>query len=88
MLAIPDECTKYNYASITQINPINLDMEYADDVSKESSNYLNYNDIRKIKDEVPKVQLSRGLQLSNTKTEERVINKESNSWKNVNYLVL
>lgn len=63
-------------------------MEYADDVSKESSNYLNYNDIRKIKDEVPKVQLSRGLQLNNTKTEERVINKESNSWKNVNYLVL
>ena len=70
------------------MNYINLDMEYADDVSKESSNYLNYNDIRKIKDEVPKVQLSRGLQLSNTKTEERVINKESNSWKNVNYLVL
>ena len=47
-------------------------MEYADDVSKESSNYLNYN-IRKIKDEGPKVQLSRGLQLNNTKTEERVI---------------
>ena len=70
------------------MNYINLDMEYADDVSKESSNYLNYNDIRKIKDEVPKVQLSRGLQLSNTKTEERVINKESNSWKNVSYLVL
>ena len=41
MLAIPDECTKYNYASITQINPINLDMEDADDDFKVSNNFNN-----------------------------------------------
>ena len=32
--AIWDELVKHNYATIMQINRINLDMEYADDISK------------------------------------------------------
>ena len=54
---IPDEPTKYNYATIMEISHINLDIEYEDDVSKVSSNYI---DIRKFKDEALKV-YSRGL---------------------------
>lgn len=73
---IPDELTKHNFAKIMQISHINPDMEYADDVSKVSS---NYNDIKKFKDEAPKVLLSRRLQVDNTKTEVYVI-KENNNW--------
>ena len=83
MLAIPDECTKYNYASITQINPINLDMEYADDDFKVSN---NFNNIKKIKNEVPKLLLSRGLEVNNTKTEEYVINKKSTAGKKCTFI--
>ena len=36
--ASPDELTKHDYATITQINHISLDMEYADDASEISSN--------------------------------------------------
>ena len=71
--AIPDEPTKQNYVTITQINHINLDMDYAGDVSKVSS---KYNDIRKFKEEAPKVLLSIG--------QEYEINK-NNNWNNVSY---
>ena len=73
--AIPDELTKQNYVTITQINHINLDMDYAGDVSKVPS---KYNDIRKFKEEAPKVLLSIG--------QEYLINKHNN-WNNVSYLV-
>ena len=36
--ASPDELTEHDYATITQINHISLDMEYADDASEISSN--------------------------------------------------
>ena len=62
---IPDELTKHNFAKIMQISHINPDMEYADDVSKVSS---NYNDIKKFKDEAPKVLFFRGFQVDYTKT--------------------
>ena len=72
---IPDEITKQNYPIIRQINHINLDVEYADDFFV----WSNYNNIRKFKDEAPKVLLSRRLQVDNTKTEVYVI-KENNNW--------
>lgn len=55
--AIPDELTEHNCVTVTQINQINLDMEYADDASEVSRNYSN---IRKFKEEAPKVLLSIG----------------------------
>ena len=52
--AIPDEFTEHNYGTITQSNHSSLDREYADSIFEVSS---NYNDIRKIKDVVPKALL-------------------------------
>ena len=39
--AIPDDLIDHNYATITQISYINLDIDYAEIVSKVSSNYNN-----------------------------------------------
>ena len=60
-------------------------MEYADDISKASS---DFNEIRKFKEEAPKVLSSRGLQVNKDKTEEYVINNnnENNEWRNCKLL--
>ena len=58
--AIPDDLIDHNYATTTQISYINLDIDYAEIVSKVSS---NYNNIRNVKDEAPMVLLSRDLQI-------------------------
>ena len=71
---ITTELTKHSNATITQMNLINMDIEYADDVFKVSS---YYNNIRKLEDEAPKKLLSRGRHVNNTKTEEYVIKENT-----------
>lgn len=73
-LYITTELTKHSNAMITQMNLINMDIEYADNVSKVSS---YYNNIRKLEDEALKKLLSRGCHVNNTKTEEYVIKENT-----------
>ena len=47
--------------------------------------FLKYHD-KKFKDGAPKVLFSRGLQVDSNKTEQHIINKANNSWKNIKQL--
>ena len=47
-----DTFTEHNYAIIPQTKHLNLDMQYADDICKAST---DYNSIQRFKDETPKL---------------------------------
>lgn len=79
--AIPDDLIDHNYATITQISYINLDIDYAEIVSKVSS---NYNNIRNVKDEAPMVLLSRDLQIKLHQGKSMLQIKKTTAGKNVN----
>ena len=80
---IPDELTEHNYSIVTRKEQINIDMEYADDIGKLSS---DYNAIQKFKQEIPTHLKSRNLIINETKTEEFKINRQTSEWKKCKYL--
>ena len=43
---------EHNYSTITQIHNVNIDMQYADDISKISS---DYNNIQRFKHDIPEL---------------------------------
>ena len=51
-LSFPGAYTEHNYAIIPQTKHLNLDMQYADDICKAST---DYNSIQRFKDETPKL---------------------------------
>ena len=53
-------------------------MQYADDISKISS---DYNNVQRFKHDIPKLLLTRNLTISQQKTEEYTINKNEPGWK-------
>ena len=72
---MPDHFNEHNYPTITQINHIDIDQQYADDISKITS---NYSAILKLKAELPQKLAKRGLLINESKTEEYTIrNKNS-----------
>ena len=64
---IPDHFNEHNYSTIKQINHIDIDQQYADDISKITS---NYSAILKLKAELPQKLAKRGLLINESKTEE------------------
>ncbi len=76
--AIPDHLTELSYSIQTQIEHINIEMEYADDLSKITSDYAN---MQKYENEKPVTLCSTGLNVNNEKTERYTINKASGNWR-------
>ena len=50
--SFPDAFTEHNCALIQQTKHLNLDMQYADDICKAST---DYNSVQRFKDETPKL---------------------------------
>ena len=75
---IPDEIIEHNYTSQTQIQHIDIDMEYADDISKITS---DYNNIRKYEHDITEKLDRNGLKINNSKTEKFIINRNNDQWK-------
>ena len=57
---------EHNYSITTQKNQIDIDLQYANDISKITSNYSS---IQKLHDELPTTLIKRNLQINTTKTE-------------------
>ena len=66
---IPDELTEHNYYLCTQAGHINIDMEYADDMSKITS---HYNNMRRYEYEKLKMLRKNGLQVNDEKTDRSI----------------
>ena len=82
--SFPDAYTERNYAIIPQTKHLNLDMQYADDMCKVST---DYNSIQRFKDETPKLLTKRDITINESKTEEYKINKNSRrNWKKCKFL--
>ena len=75
---IPDELTEHNYSICTQVEHVNIEMEYADDLSKVTSDYSN---MQRYEVEKPIKLKEKGLTVNNEKTERYVINKKHSEWK-------
>ena len=78
---IPDQMHEHNYSQITQVKHIDIDQQYADDISKITS---NYSAIEELKEKLPHQLAKRGLILNRDKTEEYTIRNNSNcdkKWK-------
>ena len=78
---ISEEHMEHNYTTPTQIEHITITQEYADDISKITS---NYSEIQYIKEHLPDQLKKRDLLINESKTEEYTItknNKCDNKWK-------
>ena len=75
---IPDQLIEHNYTTNTQKRHINIDMQYADDISKITS---DFNAIEKFKVNIKEKLLERNLKINIDKTEQYIINKKEHSWK-------
>ena len=80
---IPYHLSDHNYAIITQIRQIDIDMQYADDISKITS---DYNSIQHFKKIVPEKLKTRDLKINQEKTEEYTISKTRNEWRKCKFL--
>ena len=80
---IPDHITKYNYCVITKKDQIDIDMEYADDISKVTSNHSSMENFKHNASEILK---PRDLNVNHDKTEQCVINRINNEWRLCKYL--
>ena len=76
---IPDELTKHNYAQPTQIQHFNTEKEYADDLSKLTS---DYNNIHRYKHNAEEILGKKGLKVKKSKTENYIISRQNHhQWK-------
>ena len=75
--------TKHKQSIIPQTKHLNLDMQYADNICKVST---DCNSIQRFKDETPKLLTKRDITINESKTEEYKINKNSRDWKKCKYL--
>lgn len=80
---IPDEIIEHNYTCHSQVQHINIEMEYADDISKITS---DFNNIRKHEHDITENLCSKGLKINNSKTEKFVINRNNHQWKKCRFL--
>ena len=75
---IPDELTGHNYAQPTQIQHFNIEMEYADDLSKLTS---DHNNIFRYEHNAEENLGKKGLKVSKNKTENYIISRQNHQWK-------
>ena len=75
---IPDELTEHNYAQPTQIQHFNIEMEYADDLSKLTS---DHNNIFRYEHNAEENLGKKGLKVSKNKTENYIISRQNHQWK-------
>ena len=68
---------EHNYYTQTQTKHFNINMEYADDISKVSS---DYNESEQTKIEIQEVLEKRNLMINDSKTEQFHITKKNNKW--------
>ena len=82
---LPDQMLVHNYSITTQKNQIDIDLQYADDISKITSNYSS---IQKLHYELPTTLIKRDLQINTTKTENFHISRKNcdHLWKKCKYL--
>ena len=77
---IPGELTEHNYAQPTQIQHFNVEMEYANDLSKLIS---DHNDIRRYEHNVEENLGKKGLKVNKNKTENYIISRHNHQCKKV-----
>ena len=73
--SIPDHITEHNYCVITQKDQIDIDMEYADDISKVTSNHSSKGNFKHNTSETLK---PRDLNVNHDKTEQYITNRTNN----------
>ena len=81
--SIPDHITEHNYCAITQKDQIDIDIEYANDISKITSNHSS---MENLKHNTPEILKPRDLNVNHDKTEQYIINKTNNEWRLCKYL--
>ena len=81
--SIPDHITEHNYCVITQKDQINIDIEYADDISKATSNHNSMENFKRNTSEILK---PRDLNVNHGKTEQYIINRTEIEWRLCKYL--
>ena len=80
------EHTEHNYAIQTQVRHIDINQEYADDISKITS---NYNAIQHLKQHLPATLSKRDLIINESKTEEYKITRKDkcgHEWQSCKFL--
>ena len=75
---IPDEFTDHNQAQPTQIQHFNIEIEYADDLSKLTSDHIN---IRRYKHNVEENLGKKVVKVNKNKTENYIISRQNHQWK-------
>ena len=81
--SIPDHVAEHNYCVITQKDQIGIDMEYADDISKVTSNHSS---MKNFKHNTTEILKPRDLNVNHGKTEQYIINRTNNEWRLCKYL--
>ena len=74
---IAHHLTEQSYYMVTQKYQINIDMQYANDINKPTSNHSS---IQIFKHHMPEVLESRDLMINKDKTEQYLINRTTNEW--------
>ena len=81
--SVADHLAEHNYSTITLKNHIDIEMEYADDIGKITSNHSALQSFKKNVTECLKV---KNLTINQDKTEEFLISRNSQGWKKCKYL--
>ena len=74
----PDQLAEHSYHTCTQIDHINLELEYADDITKVTS---DHNNMERYVEEKPVTLQTKGLTVNKDKTEKYIINRNQNEWR-------
>ena len=75
---IPDELTEHNYEQPTQIQHFNIEMEYADELRKLTS---DHNNIRRYEHNAEENLSKKGLKVNKNKTENYIISRQNHQQK-------
>ena len=75
---IPHELTQHNYGQPTEFQHFNIEMEYADYLSKLTS---DHNNIRRYEHNVGENLGKKGLKVNKNKTENYIISRQKHQWK-------
>ena len=81
--SIPDHITEHNYCAITQKDQIDIDMEYASDISKITSNHSS---MENLKHNTPEILKPGDLNVNHDKAEQYIINRTNDEWRLCKYL--
>ena len=71
---VPDELTEHNYAQPTEIQHFNIEMEYADDLNKLTS---DHNNIHRYEHNVEENLGKKGLKVNKNKTKYYIITRQN-----------